>query len=117
VGLIFATIPTLQQLTKVLRLRGERFVPVGSIVADLTRIFTAIHRFLVHDLTILSLLAVWAASDFYVLFNAMINAYYVPEEDDEYLFGHTMTMIPFALLLPRIEASVIGELRRSTAKS
>ena len=70
-----------------------------------------------HDLTILCLLAVWAASDFYVLFNTMISVYYVPEEDDEYLFGHTMTMIPFALLLPHIgEASVIGELRRSTAK-
>lgn len=109
VGLIFATIPTLQQLTKVLRLRGERFVPVGSWSAISTD-FTAIHRFLVHDLTTLSLLALWAASDFYVLFNTMISVRYVPEEDDEYLFGHTMTMIPFALLLPQIEVSVIGEL-------
>ena len=62
-----------------------------------------------HDIVTLSLLAVWAVSDFYVLFNAMISIDYTPEEDDEYLFGHTMTLIPFALLLPRIEASVIGE--------
>ena len=62
-----------------------------------------------HEIVTLSLLAVWAASGLYVLFNIVTSVDYVPEEDDEYLFGHTMTMIPFALLLPQIEASVIGE--------
>jgi hypothetical protein len=33
----------------------------------------------------------------------------VPEEDDKYLFGYIVTIIPFALLLPRIEESVIGK--------
>jgi hypothetical protein len=84
--------------------------------ADITD-FTAVHRVIAHDIVTLSLLAVWAVSDFYVLFNAVTNVYYVPEEDDEHLFGHTMTMIPFVLLLrlPHIEASVIGE-PRSTAE-
>jgi hypothetical protein len=43
---------------------------------------------------------------------------YLPEEDIEvieaYLFGHTMAIIPFVLLLPRVERSAIGE-RHSTA--
>ena len=64
----------------------------------------------------LSLLVVWAVSDFYVLFNTATSVDYLPEEDDEYLLGHTMTMIPFALLLPRIEASVISKWRSTAAK-
>ena len=42
---------------------------------------------------------------------------YLSAEDidatDEYLFGHTMAIIPFALLLPRVEESVIGELHKT----
>jgi len=45
---------------------------------------------------------------------------YLPKEDigtaEEYLFGHTMAIIPFALLLPQVEKSAIGK-RRSAAET
>jgi hypothetical protein len=34
---------------------------------------------------------------------------YNPKEDNEYLLGHTLTLVPFALLLPRVESTVISE--------
>jgi glucan phosphoethanolaminetransferase (alkaline phosphatase superfamily) len=115
-GLIFALLPTLQQLTKVLHLRSEYFCSTvrhvhcsaSVVVADFTS-FAALRRLLVHEIVTLSLLAMWAASYFYVLFNIVTSVDYIPEEDGEYLFGYTMTIIPFALLLPWIEESVIGK--------
>jgi len=65
----------------------------------------------------LSLLGVWALSDFYILFDTMTNINCLSAEDiettDEYLFGHTMAIVPFALLLPRVEESDIGELHKT----
>ena len=50
----------------------------------------------------------------------MTNIDHFPAEDidttDEYLFGQTMAIIPFALLLPRIKESGIGE-RHSTVET
>jgi hypothetical protein len=50
----------------------------------------------------------------------MTSIDYLSAEDidttDEYLFGHAMAIVPFALLLPRIEESAIGELHK-TAKT
>jgi hypothetical protein len=44
---------------------------------------------------------------------------YLSKEDIEaieaYLIGHTMAIIPFVLLLPRVEKSAVGEWR-STAE-
>ena len=118
VVLIFALLAILQQLTKVVRLRGEPLSPlrvrrgIQMKVANL-RVFTALHRFLAQDNVSLSLLGAWALSDFYVLFHTMTSIDYLSAEDidttDEYLFGHTMAIVPFALLLPRVEESAIGE--------
>ena len=88
-------------------------------VANL-RGFTALHRFLAQDNVSLGLLGVWALSELYVLFHTMTSIDHLSAEDmdttDEYLFGHAMAIVPFALLLPRIEESAIGELHR-TAKT
>jgi len=99
VVLIFALLVILQQFTKVVRLR-------------------ALHRFLAQDNVSLSLLSVWALSDFYVLFHTTTSIEYLSAEDidtvEEYMFGHTMAIVPFALLLPRVEESGIGELHKTT---
>ena len=88
-------------------------------VVDLT-IFAALHRFLAQDNVSLGFLAVWAVSDFCVLFRTVTSIDYLPAEDidttDEYLFGQTMAIIPFALLLPRIKESGIGG-QHSTAET
>ena len=76
-------------------------------------VFTALHRFLAQDNVSLGLLGVWALTGFYVLFHTMTSINCISAEDmdtaDEYLFAHTMAIVPFALLLPRVEESVIGE--------
>ena len=68
----------------------------------------------------LSLLAIWAVSNSVVLLDTMNSIDYLPKEDigtaEEYLFGHTMAIIPFALLLPQVEKSAIGK-RRSAAET
>jgi hypothetical protein len=56
----------------------------------------------------------WAASYLYVLFDIVTSVDYISKEDDGYLFGYTMTTIPFALLLPWTEESVIGKRLRIT---
>jgi hypothetical protein len=68
----------------------------------------------VHYIVTLSLLALWAALYFYVLLNTMTSVGYIPKEDDKYMFDYIVTKIPFALLLPRIEESVIGKWVSST---
>jgi len=129
VALIFAMLATVQQFTKVIRLQGENCgvlqLPCVSVMVhgrmSLTfTIFTAIHRFLGQDNVSLSFLAVWAVSDFCVLFRTLTSFDYLPAKDidrtDEYMFGQTMAIIPFALLLPRIKESGIGG-RISTAET
>ena len=126
VVLVFALLAILQQFTKVMRLRGEPFESAASpswytneSVANF-RVFAALHRFLAQDNVSLTLLGVWALSDFYVLFHTTTSIDYLSAEDidttEEYLFGHTMAIVPFALLLPRVEESGIGELHK-TAKT
>jgi len=125
VVLVFALLAILQQFTKVVRLRGEPLSPLRARrgtrmkVANF-RVFAALHRFLAQDNVSLTLLGVWALSDFYVLFHTTTSIDYLSAEDidttEEYLFGHTMAIVPFALLLPRVEESGIGELHK-TAKT
>jgi len=68
----------------------------------------------------LGFLAVWAVSDFCVSFRTVTSIDYLTAEDidmtDEYLFGQTMAIIPFVLLLPRVKESGIGR-RHSTAET
>jgi len=122
IGLIFASLAMLQQFTKVVHLRGKHLwygagplrVRRGAWIkfSDFT-IFAALHRFLARENVSFSLLAVWAVSNLYVLFDTVTSVNYFPKEEidtvDEYLFGHTMAIIPFALLLPRVEKSALSE--------
>ena len=93
------------------------FVVVDRLTEEF---FTALHRFLAQDNVSLGLLGVWALSDLYVLFHTTTSIESLSAEDidttDEYLFGHAMAIVPFALLLPRVEESAIGELHK-TAKT
>ncbi len=85
----------------------------------ISRFSTGLYHFLAQEDVSLSLLALWAVSNSWVLLDTMNSIDYLPKEDVEaieaYLIGHTMAIIPFVLLLPRVEKSAIGE-RRSTVE-
>ena len=85
----------------------------------ISRFSTGLYHFLAQEEISLSLLAVWAVSNSWVLLDTMNSIDYFPKEDIEaieaYLIGHTMAIIPFVLLLPRVEKPAIGE-RRSTVE-
>jgi hypothetical protein len=85
----------------------------------ISRFSTGLYHFLAQEEISLSLLAVWAVSNSWVLLDTMNSIDYLPKEDIEaieaYLIGHTMAIIPFVLLLPRVEKPAIGE-RRSTVE-
>jgi len=62
----------------------------------------------------LSLLGAWALSECYVFFDTMVSINHLSGEErntaKEYLVCHTMAIVPFALLLSRVEGSIIGKL-------